>query len=67
MPDIATLLGYLKDFFTSVPWLKFFESLKTLITGVNWDTVGKIFDKIDFSSGILQKIFDAFEKIFGQL
>ncbi len=62
--DLSTLMTGVVEFFSAIPWGNVFQSFIDSVNGINWESLGSLFDWFDFSDGPLQAIIDT---LFGNL
>lgn len=62
--DIQAILTMVTDFFSSIPWQNVIDGFVSSIQGINWDSLGKLFEGFDLSNGFLQSIIDMFQSLF---
>ena len=62
--DLETLMTGVVEFFSAISWGNVIQSFIGSVNGIDWDSLGSLFDWFDFSDGPLQAIFDT---LFGQL
>ena len=62
--DINAIVTMVTEFFTSIPWENVISGFTGSIAGIDWDSLGKLFEGFDLSSGPLQAAIDGFVKLF---
>lgn len=65
--DINAIITMVTDFFTSIPWENVIAGFTGSVAGIDWESLGKLFEGFDFSSGPLQDAINGFVTVFQTL
>lgn len=65
--DINSIITMVTDFFKSVPWENVIQSFVGSVQGIDWDSLGSLFDWFDFTEGPLQSAIDSFMAVISSL
>lgn len=65
--DINAIIKMVTDFFSSIPWENVVQSFIDSVAGINWDSLGSLFDWFDFTEGPLQAAIDTFMAVISSL
>ena len=62
--SIEAIITMVTDFFTSIPWENVIAGFTGSIAGIDWDSLGKLFEFVDLTDGPLQAMIDFFQSLF---
>ncbi len=65
--DINAIITMVTDFFKSIPWENVIQSFIGSVQGINWESLGKLFDWFDFTNGPLQEAIDNIMAVISSL
>ncbi len=67
--SIDAIITMVTEFFTSIPWGNVISGFIGSVAGIDWDSLGKLFEGFDFSAGPIQEFIDGivifFQTLFG--
>lgn len=65
--DIAAIITMVTEFFSSIPWENVIGAFMGSVNGIDWGSLGKIFEIFDMSDGTVQTFIDSIVTLFQTL